>query len=88
MIRIAREWVVIDVPQLRMDQSANNKYMRMGIPEDASHHGFAFTKELLMAYFVRLGVPPENLNIYEYNNGLNILYKVNVKTRKRGLAGA
>ena len=88
MIRMAREYVIIDVPQLKTVQGPDDKYMKMGIPEDASHHGFVFTKELLMAYFLRMGLSPDAVEVLEYNNDANICYKLNVRHVKNALSGA
>jgi len=88
MIRMAREYVIIDVPQLKKQTGVDDKFMKMGIPADASHHGFTFTKELLTAYFTRLGVPKEAVEVLEYNKSNSVCYKLDVRHCKKALYGA
>ena len=87
MIRMAREWVIIDVPQL-VGLEEEDCLMRMSFPEDYSHHGFVFKKAMIKAYVIRLGVPEEDIFIQEYNDSHNVLYKIDVSRCRKNLVGA
>ncbi|MEX0289607.1 MAG: hypothetical protein AB3N14_10905, partial [Flavobacteriaceae bacterium] len=86
MMRISRQWVVIDVPtahQIPHEESLS----RFGVAPDKSHHGFTFTPAYLQAYIGRLGVPDEDITTHIYNEGNSACYLINVSNMADGLKG-
>ncbi len=87
MCRIARHWVIIDVP-CASTAIENEAIARLGVPADNSHHGFTFSPEFLTSYIARLGVPSSDIQVYPYKNGRNATYVINVSHMSNGLHGA
>jgi SAM-dependent methyltransferase len=87
MIRISRKWVVIDVPQID-PRFKDESLMKLSYPKDLSHHGFNGSKSLFLGYFQRLGIPKSDIEVHEYNNGLNITYILNTTNFADRLIGA
>jgi SAM-dependent methyltransferase len=87
MCRLAREWVIIDVPVAQgIDET--NALARLAVAADNSHHGFTFTPAFLTSYVVRLGIPPDDIRAFRYNGGRNATYVINLRRFARTLQGA
>lgn len=87
MCRLAREWVIIDVP-VAAGLIETQPEARLAVAPDNSHHGFAFTPAFLTSYVARLGVPEEDMHTHRYNMGRNATYVINVRHFAANLHGA
>jgi SAM-dependent methyltransferase len=87
MCRLAREWVIIDVPIAPGAEGAN-AFARLAVAPDNSHHGFTFTPAFLTDYVARLGIPPTDISVHRYNGGRNATYVLSVRRMATNLQGA
>jgi SAM-dependent methyltransferase len=84
MIRIARHWVLIDVPVFGgVDAAA--PMLNLSTSPDFAHHG---TPAFFRAYVQRLGIAAEDIEALTYNEGRNVLYKISVSRKSAQLVGA
>lgn len=82
MLRISRRWVIIDVPSAP-GIAPEESLARLSVPPDNSHHGFTFSQSFLTQYISRLGIPPEAIQVFPYNDARNLCYVIDV-TKMRG----
>ena len=87
MCRLAREWVIIDVPVAPVREGMD-AFARLAVAPDNSHHGFTFTPAFLASYIARLGVPPADIRVHLYNEGRNATYVINLRRLAAYLCGA
>jgi predicted RNA methylase len=87
MIRIARRYVLIDVP-VYGGADADIPVAHLATSPDFAHHGFVGTPAFFTAYIQRLGIPGENVEALTYNEGRNVLYKINTANKSAQLVGA
>lgn len=87
MIRIARKWVVIDVPVCNQPPS-DKPFLHLSTSPDLAHHGFTATQPFMETYIQRLGIRKADLYSNLYNDGNSIMYVIDTSTRKPGLVGA
>jgi len=87
MIRIARKWVVIDVPVCNQAPS-DKAFLHLSTSRDLVHHGFTATQPFIEAYIQRMGIPEADLHSRLYNEGNSIVYVINTNAKKPGLVGA
>ena len=88
MCRIARSWVLIDVPILDNESQKSLSMARLGIAIDGSHHGFTFSIDFLRNYLLRIGIPEDDILIKTYRAGASAIFIINVKNMKPMLEGA
>jgi SAM-dependent methyltransferase len=87
MIRLARRWVVIDVPAYRgMDPTA--PLLHLSTSPDVAHHGFTGTQEFFLSYVQRLGVVRDQVTAVAYNDGKNVVYRIDASRKVSQLVGA
>ncbi len=87
MIRIARKWVVINVPLLTWAQD-DKPLLYLGTSPELAHHGFNATRPFMEAYVGRLGIPKEDIVSNVYNEGRSVTYCINTQNKRPGLVGA
>jgi ubiquinone/menaquinone biosynthesis C-methylase UbiE len=87
MIRIARRFVVIDVPQFRA-VDPGQPIMHLNTAENRQHHGFTATIPFVMSYIARLGLPTDDISFLNYNEGNNVTYLIDTSRKGGALQGA
>ncbi len=87
MIRMARRFVVIDVPQAgSVDRSL--PLLHLGTSPGCDHHAFNTTIPFMRRYVARLGVPAEDISAFPYNEDNSVTYVIDTSRRRRSLHGA
>jgi len=87
MIRIARRYVVIDVPQFRPSDPSQS-LLNLSAAPDSPHHGFTATIPFITSYIGRLGVRSSAIAVYPYNNSNSVTYVIDTSAKKDALVGA
>ena len=86
MLRIAREWIVVDSPIL--EATKDEAVLRQSYPPDLSHHANLFTRKLLIMTLVRFGIPREDIQTNLYNSGRNMTLVAATRNMADQLRGA
>lgn len=87
MVRISRRWVLIDVPVFG-GADAGSPLLHLSTSPDFAHHGFTGTPAFFRAFVQRIGIAPEDVEAHLYNNGRNVLYRINTERKRAQLVGA
>jgi SAM-dependent methyltransferase len=87
MIRIAREYVLIDVP-VYGGAEPTEPVAYLSTSPDFAHHGFVGTPAFFTSYIKRLGIAPDDVEALTYNEGRNVLYKIKTARKSAQLVGA
>jgi 2-polyprenyl-3-methyl-5-hydroxy-6-metoxy-1,4-benzoquinol methylase len=88
MMRIARDYVIIDCPCIDVEVFDNRGAMTLSVADDGSHHGFVSTAKFWQTYMLRLGVGVDDIKLNFYNEGRNVCMVVDVRNRRDALIGA
>lgn len=88
MLRIARQYVVIDCPVMHFDMVADKKALTLDVAADGSHHGFLADARFWKVYVSRLGVPLEHIHQHFYNDDRSMCMIIDCRERKTALWGA
>ena len=86
MIRMARRYVIVDVPTYH--GTTEKSVMKFAVAPDESHHGFVFTGDFLPDYIHRLGIPRGDVQSAFYNSERNVTVIVDVTKKAPALIGA
>lgn len=87
MIRIARKAVLIDVP-VYSGAPADQALLHLSASPNFAHHGFTGTPAFFTTYVKRLGIPAECIDTVFYNDGKNVLYRIDTTRKSSQLVGA
>lgn len=87
MIRIARKAVLIDVPVFG-GAAQTEPLLQLSTSPNFAHHGFVGTTAFFVAYIQRLGIAAEQIDVLPYNDGKNVLYRIDTTRKSAQLVGA